>query len=238
MNNLINLVILFKTTYDTPISKEIYDIVKTYIDIQKKTYDNIDSYFIICDNTIDQSILLDDDKIFIKCIENNYESILIKVVIGLNYLRQKDKYTHYFVCNITSIVNIPILLKELDDTPCKAHIAHTHFKQVNYIFPSGAGYLLNKETVITICDFFEKNNYIQDNGLIPEFKLNYPETDDIFLGYFFNKNNIKISILNRLDYIGHNNKSSFNFNKLTTHYRIKGGDIVYMCNKIINMIYS
>jgi hypothetical protein len=185
---------------------------------------NVKSYFILCDNNIDKEIMLDNNLIKVKCIENNWESILIKVIQSFNFfLKNECEYTHIMITNISTFVNIPNLYEKLSEhIKCIAYKGNNYnFKNVSYDFPSGAGYIFTIDLVNFICEFFKKNNFIVNNNLTNIFKQNFPTTDDIFFGYFFYLNNIKICNLDRFDILYSNIEIKY-FNY--SYYRIKTGN--------------
>ena len=202
------LLILYKTT---KLNNTIYDITKLYCN----NFDNIDSYFLIEDSSIDNDIVLEDYVIKVKLENDNWSSLLIKVIKAFEFFSDKN-YTHIMVANISSFINIPLLYKKLSKN-CMAPKSIYMFKNTQYEFPSGAGYIITKNIVDGICDFFKKNNYIINNHFTLDFISNFPTTDDIFFGYYLYINKIIIEDLDRLDILSKPVEIDTNY----SHYRIK-----------------
>ena len=213
MNN--KLLILYKTEKQNNEFGKIYDLINTYAN----NYDNIDSYFIVSDNTIEENYKFNDKIIYIKTINNNWESILIKVIVAFQIFMNSN-YTHIMVTNISTFINIPLIYNALQNIDCLSHIGNNNFNNIYYNFPSGAGYIFSINLVKIICNFFTDNSLINNNILSNYFLNNYPTTDDIFFGYYLKLNNIIISELPRYDITDINNYN-INNNLNFTYYRIK-----------------
>ena len=226
------LLILFKIA---KLNNEIHKISDKYC---SKFKNSIDHYYLYCDETIVNDIeFVDNNIIKMKMKENNWSSILIKVVESFNVFKDKP-YSNIMVSNVSTFLNIPVLLKLIDkNCPCLAYQGYNyHFKGSIYNWPSGAGYIFNMEIVNQICNFFSKNKCIESNKLSNDFCNNYPTTDDIFFGYFFHLNNINIKELHRIDLL-HQNMDINNISKNTPHIRIKTNDFSTDC-KYYRLLYN
>lgn len=203
--------VLFKLTK----FNEIYNLTDKYC---KKF--GIDHYFLYCDETIDEDYLINNNVIKFKMKENNWETLLIKIIKTFNIFKNKG-YEKIMVSNVSTFINFPILLKNIDiNSKCSSCVGKYKFKNVDYNFPSGAGYVIDISIVHNICDFFYDNKYVVNNNLSYEFIENYPTTDDIFFGYYFHINNIEIDCLNRYDIIGNEPILPSNINDFS-HIRVK-----------------
>jgi hypothetical protein len=218
------LIILFKTIN---INNDIYKITNLYCN----KFPNIISYFLLEDNEIQDEIILYNNIIKVKLLSDNWNSLLIKVIKAIEYFLKVD-YTHVMITNISSFINIPVIYNNLT-YDCMAHKGKYIFKNIEYDFPSGAGYILTKKIADEVCNFFIKNNYIINNSFTNEFMLNYPTSDDIFFGYYFYINKIKIKNLDRLDILHENYKFDTNY----SHFRIKTNN-KYIDYKIFNELYN
>jgi hypothetical protein len=215
------VLILFKIG---KLDNEIHKITDKYC---SKFKNSIEYYYLYSDETIVNDIeFVDNNIIKMKIKEDNWSSLLIKVIKAFNIFKDKP-YSNIIVSNVSTFLNIPVLLKLIDkNIPCLSHQGYNYnFKNKIYNFPSGAGYIFNMEIVNQICDFFNKNKFIEYNKLSNNFSNNYPTTDDIFFGYFLHLNNINIKQLDRFDliknYMEINNIPSI---KNTSHIRIKTSD--------------
>lgn len=214
------LLVLYKTAKVGAGYGKMYEYVNTYT----HKFDNVDSYFLICDQNIDNSYEIEGRNFIIKAVENNWETLLVKVLTAFAHFKDAD-YTHIFVCNISTFVNIPYLYSMLDHCPCKAFVGEYKFKDIHYTFPSGAGYLLTIETVRNICDFVGMNEFIINNKFTDNFLVNYPSTDDIFMGYYFNLNNIAVVGIPRIDIGTPTTDDISNITRDISHIRIKSGNL-------------
>ncbi len=196
---------------------EIYEVANLYTE----QYQSVDSYFLFCDENISQNIEISGKIIKFKMLENNWDSLLVKVIEAFKIFRNKE-YTNIMVTNISTFVNIEKIIHLIDENiPAMSNTGYYKFKNIEYEFPSGAGYIFNIETIHKICDFFQQGDYIKDGKLTNNFDNNYPTTDDIFFGYFLKINNINIQKLDRFDILNPNIQiQNFEF----PHYRIKTSD--------------
>ena len=209
------LLILYKTEKQSNNEfGNIYDLTSKYAN----KYDNVDSYFIVSDNTIEENYKIDNNIIYVKIINNNWESILIKVIIAFHIFIDSN-YTHIMVTNVCTFINIPLIYTKLNFSDCLSHIGKYNFNNISYDFPSGAGYIFSFNLVKNICNFFNNNSFINNNNLSDNFINNYPTTDDIFFGYYLKLNNIIINDLPRYD-INNINNYNIDNNLNFTYYRI------------------
>ena len=217
--NTNKILILFKLA---KLNNEIHEITEKYC---TKFKNNIDYYYLYCDETITNDIEFTNNNIIkMKMREDNYSSLLIKVIKSFNIFKDYT-YSNILVCNVSTFLNIPVLLELIDkNIDCLSHQGYNrNFKNTIYNFPSGAGYIFNMKIVNKICDFFTKNKFIEHNKLSQDFCNNYPTTDDIFFGYYFNLNNINIKELNRYN-LTKNNMDINHIPKNIPHIRVRTND--------------
>jgi hypothetical protein len=230
------LLILYKTAV---LNNEIYNLTRLYCN----NFENVTSYFIVCDDTIAQDVLIEDQIIKVKLIEDNWNSILIKVIKSFELFKTQD-YTHVMVSNISTIVNIPIVYQLISthdsNVKCMSVMGDYTFNNIRYNFPSGAGYVFTMDLINAVCNFFDSNTFIVNNKLTSNFLNNFPTTDDIFFGYYLHMNRIKITPIPRLNVIVSdfvlNIKTDLNY----SHYRIKTGnygDDVKFFSHILKSLY-
>jgi hypothetical protein len=208
------LLLIYKTV---DLDNTIYNITKSYCN----NFLNIEAYFLIEDKSIDKDIMLDNNIIRVKVESNNWSSLLIKVIKAFEFF-SNNSYTHIMVANISSFINIPVLYKKLSDD-CMAVKGQYNFNNIEYDFPSGAGYIFPRPVIKGICEFFSKNKYIVGNYITKEFIDNYPSTDDIFFGYYFYINKIKIEDLDRVDFVSEITNIT-NIDTDVSHFRVKTND--------------
>ena len=204
------ILILFKLSQ----LNNLFELTQTYVN----KYEQIDAYFMICDENINEEIKIEKNIIKFKLIDDNWSSLLIRVIKSFNIFKDKD-YSNIIVSNVSTFINIPIMLSKINkDIKCYSYTGYYTFNNIYYEFPSGALYIFNNDLVKDICNFFNINNFIENNNLNNEFKKKYPTTDDIFFGYYLNENNINILKLCRKDLL---NSYDIIDNLNYSHYRIK-----------------
>lgn len=228
--NMNNLLILYKVSN---IENEIYKITKSYCN----SFQNVSSYFVICDNAIDDDIILLENEhiVKVKMINDNWECILIRVIKTMIIFR--NKYTHYMFASISTFINIPVIYNYLStDINCMAFTGQHIYKNITFNFPSGAGYIFNNAFVCHICDWFNQNAYIVNNKLTDNFKKTYPTTDDLFFGYYMYINQIHIYPIDRM------NIHNYPFNKSQiqniSHFRIRSDQIEIIHHELYECIYA
>lgn len=170
----------------------------------------IDIRFLYCDSNISEEYILDGNKIISKCEENYWHSLLVKVLNGLNY-SNVNNYDLTFKTNLSTIINLDRFYDYCNQVKNKKYVYDGIFgKYKDFYFCSGAGYLLDNESVKIIL----KNKHLSNNEW----------TDDIFIGYILNKlNNITPNIgnMSRYDIIKQNQNIDENKVLNSTHIRIK-----------------
>ena len=193
---------------------KLYKIVNKYI----HNFKYCDCYFLLGNPNLETLYKLENHNLWIKTDENYYNALLIKVLIGLQFFSNYD-YTHIFVTNLSTFINIPELYKYcFNNYLCQSYIYHQYYKNQKFYFPSGAGYLLNKRCVMHIINYIKNTKCIENNKITKQLRDNYPQTDDLFIGYYLYKNKIKIKKMNRYDITDIRTKIN---NLRYSHYRIK-----------------
>ena len=228
------LLILYKTAI---VNNDIFNLTLSYCN----KFENVTSYFIYCDETIHQDTVIENQLIRMKVKEDNYQSILVKVIKSFEIFKTQD-YTHIMVTNISTIVNIPHIYNLISTHPptvkCMSVMGEYTFNNIHYNFASGAGYVFTIDLVNAICDFFNRNQFIVNNTLTQRFLTNFPTTDDIFFGYYLHMNRIQIEPISRLNVISSDFDPNLHTLSNYSHYRIKSYyDDVKFFSLIIKSIY-
>jgi len=222
------LVLSHDTTDETFINFET--IWKKKIQSFEKNNTNVDVRFLKCNNSTISSESEKQNEIICLCNENYWNSLLVKVISGFEFFVEND-YDLVFKTNLSTIINIKPFLNYCESVKNKEFVYDGIFSEYqDYLFCSGAGMLLNKNTV----------NIVLSNKKL----INDSWTDDIFIGYVLHKLNNITPIYNgltRLDII----KPNFNvdISKLSdfTHFRFKIRDEhsdIHYSNKIFDLLYS
>ena len=155
------ILILFKLRKPNVLSK----LVEQYAN----KYENVDSYFVMCDPTINENIeLIKEDKLIkVKLIDNNKETLLIKIIEAFTFFKDLE-YTHVLITNISTFINIPALYNEAKNSNSKCMSTDNVYRKIhgNKIqCPAGAGCLFDINTMKKLYYFFKNNNYIINNKL-------------------------------------------------------------------------
>jgi hypothetical protein len=210
--------ILFKShdsrfaEYHNSLYQELENINRFYL----KNIENVDVYYLKANPNLEQDIFYDIETkiIWIRSEENYYGSLKNKVLSSLRYLiNEADKeYKYYFVTNLSTIVNVQSLLKEMvkaTSVNCLAFVGSYIWKGSSYYFPSGAGVIYEKGFLETLLKHEEKI----DHNI-------YPESDDVFFGLLIKEKGLNITPLKRIDLL----KDTCNFTSEifeVSHIRVK-----------------
>lgn len=204
-------------------NNEIYNMTKLYC----HRFQNVDSYFVVCDEKIEQDMVIENRIIKVKKKEDNWNGLLVKVIKAYNVFKTSN-YTHVIVSGVSTIVNIPVMYKLIStcspNVKCMSYLGEYTFKDVSYKFPSGSCWIFTMDLVFSICDFFDRNNFIVDNQLTEEFLNAFPPTDDIFFGYYLHINKTGIKPIARLDATPLDFVFNAHSDKYYSHYKIKSGN--------------
>jgi hypothetical protein len=209
--------------------KKIWDKI---INISENKKLPIDYMFLFSDDNLNVNFVVKKNELFSNCVENYWDSLLIKSINGFEYFLKSD-YDLVFKTNLSTIINLDKFYYVCNTiNTSKRKFIYDGFvgSYDDYKFVSGAGMLLNKNTVDLI---LQHKNEISENW-----------TDDIFFGFILNKtHNIEplYGNLLRYDVIGQNQIINEPLTKLATHIRIKirknNQDILYT-NQIYNILYN
>jgi hypothetical protein len=193
-NNFIN----YKKVWDSQISS-----------LDKSKF-NIEFKFLYSDNTIEENYQIQGNNLITKCNEDYWYSLLLKVMNGFDFFIQND-FDLVFKTNLSTIINFDKFYEYCCQIDNSREFIYdgTIGDYQNYSYCSGAGMLLNKNSV----------NLILNN----KEHLSESWTDDIFIGFILNKlNKIKpCPSLSRFDIIKENQQFSKENILNNTHIRIK-----------------
>jgi hypothetical protein len=193
-NNFIN----YKKVWDNQISN-----------LDKSKF-NIEFKFLYSDNTIEENYQIQGNNLITKCNEDYWYSLLLKVMNGFDFFIQND-FDLVFKTNLSTIINFDKFYEYCCQIDNSREFIYdgTIGDYQNYSYCSGAGMLLNKNSV----------NLILNN----KEHLSESWTDDIFIGFILNKlNKIKpCPSLSRFDIIKENQQFSKENILNNTHIRIK-----------------
>lgn len=203
--------------------KEVWD--KQLIDIKNTNYP-IDIKFLTTDQNIDTNYVIKNNDLISNCEENYWHSLLLKVLNGFDFFI-KNEYDLVFKTNISTIINFKKFYEyclSLDKSR-KFIYDGVIGKYQDYSFCSGAGMLLNKESVNLL---FNKLDIVSDEW-----------TDDIFIGYVLNKlyDIEPCDLLNRFDILHKNTTITNELINSYSHIRIKIRDENYD-KQYTNLVYN
>ena len=191
-------------------------------------HENIKSYFIKYDATLQNNIELINDTIFIKGYESYIPGCLDKTIKSIEYLQKNIEFDFIFRTNMSSVVNLNKLYNLLNNSiECSGIIGDNNGNK----FVSGAGILMNKH----ICKILVNK---KDT-------LNYNVLDDVSLGVFFTNHNINITSLTRFEAYNYEDNVNLITKELILdyyHFRCKSEKnklkTIELMRKIIDIILS
>jgi hypothetical protein len=211
--------------------KKIWDKLIQIINLKKL---NIEVKFLYStgkeSDTNDYTIKNND--LISNCVEDYWHSLLIKVLNGFDYFL-KTEHTFVFKTNLSTVLNIDRFYTEclkISNNNEEYVYRGVIGSQNDFLFCSGAGFLLNRKSVTKI---------VENSNLATK-----EWTDDIFVGFILNKlNRIPVSQenLDRLDILQSNYVPNTDSIKNATHIRIKirNGDMdSKYCDIVYNILYN
>lgn len=226
------LVLIMSHYTENPVFINHKEIWEKIIIISKNKKLPIDFLFLFSDENLNTDFAIKKNELISNCVENYWDSLLIKSMNGFEYFLKSD-YDLVFKTNLSTILNLDNFYHTCNMiSTSKRKFIYDGFVGVydGYKFSSGAGMLLNKNSVELI---LQHKNEISEKW-----------TDDIFFGFILNKkHNIEpfYGNLLRYDIINQNQIIDKSLVKNVTHIRIKvrkdNQDIAYT-NQIYNILYS
>jgi hypothetical protein len=110
----------------------------------------------------EQTEFIGDEFVYLKGVDNSYESASLKQNLGLKYIYDKYNYDYVLVCGTDTYVNIDQLILYLKKTVCGDYIGGgglnpLYFKMdKTYYYHSGAGFILSKKALTCLSPFLDK----------------------------------------------------------------------------------
>lgn len=151
----------------------------------------------------DGETIMKDDKLYVKSSEG-LMNIGYKTIEAFKFINEKYKYDFIFRTNISSYIDIKLLLEYIEDKPKEKFYNGIIGSHENIIFSSGAGYFLTPDLIELVL----KNQNEWNHSFI----------DDVSLGLLLSKHNIyPIGGMDRFDIINNNMFIPNNY----YHYRLK-----------------
>lgn len=189
----------------------------------------IDIKYLYSDELQVESYKVVENKIISNCPENYWYSLLIKFLNGVDFFLKED-YTFVFKTNLSTIVNLEIFYNYCLNIDKNRNFIYDGVVDTyeNYLFCSGAGFLLNRASAKLILDNL---NLVSDKW-----------TDDIFVGFVLNKKHGVIPNgrgLKREDILSINTPIDVLKVKNASHIRIKIRQFDYdsvVAKKIYNIL--
>lgn len=227
-------ILILVMSHDT--NDETFKTFKSIWDKKIQIFENrkisVNVKFLYCSETLKiKDYIVENNNIITNCKEDYWSSLLKKVIYGFEFF-EASNFDFVFKTNLSTIINIEKFLKYCEKKlQNRDYVYDGKFASYeDYLFCSGAGMLLNKNSV---------NLILKNKNLINE-----KWTDDIFIGYVLNKlNKIEPTYngLNRYDIIKENTEINKNLIKSYSHIRIKirekNLDSFY-AKKIYNFLYE
>lgn len=187
--------------------------------------------FLYSDENIKEEYIISDDCLISKCVENYWDSLLIKTINGFDFFISND-FDLVFKTNLSTVLNLENFKNYCLETYKSDRYVYDGLigQYKNFKFVSGAGMLLNKKSV----------NLILNN----KSEVSKDWTDDIFFGYILNnKNNIipTYGELKRYDLIYSGQSIDISQVRSATHIRVKvreGNKDVEFINRVYEILYE
>jgi CRISPR/Cas system CMR-associated protein Cmr5 small subunit len=226
------LILVMSHITDDQVFKTYKEIWDKKVEIIKNNGYPVDILFLYSDNTIEDNYIVKGNNLYTNCIENYWNSLLLKSISGFQYSVNK-KYDLVFKTNLSTMINInrfvDYCLNINNDIKYVYDGSVGSYK--DYQFCSGAGLLLNNNSIGLLLDNIDK--------------ITSEWTDDIFIGYVLNKLNgitPNQGNMNRFNIVEDNYRNlTINDIEGYTHIRIKirsnESDIFYT-NLIFNLLYD
>jgi len=147
--------------------------------------------------------ILKNDKLYVKSPEGLY-NIGYKTIESFKYIKENYKYQYIFRTNISSYIDIKLLLKYIEDKPKENFYNGIVGNHAGIIFSSGAGYFLTPDLIELVL----KNQNEWNHSFI----------DDVSLALLLGNHGIyPIGGMDRFDIINNNMFIPNNY----YHYRLK-----------------
>jgi hypothetical protein len=181
-------------------------IWRSYMHLDRE---HIEAYFIKGSPDLEQPYLIVGDEIWSKTPENYYPGIINKTILSLEAMFPRlDEFDYVLRTNLSSFYYFPKLLEfltTLPSTKCySANIGNWHGP-----FGSGAGFIISTD----LAKILIKHKWVlQDNTSFP---------DDVLIGQFFLKYNIRIIPAPRLDFPSYNAFIKHRNKKLPSHFHFR-----------------
>lgn len=166
----------------------LHDFIEEYIGIYSRNIDiPIDHYYVTAEPNTETHI--EGNKVFVRGVENNWDSTSIKVCLGYRAIPNHEEYTHILVMGMNTVC----LYDKLVDTLCAGDgvdlFAHFVTRSPVGAFPSGMGYMLSKRAMEEFCEHVDKDIYRRGCQYSQWFKSRTPAlTDDYILGVLLKSN--------------------------------------------------
>ncbi len=181
------LLILIIASDNHPAFLELQDIWKSYMNLYPES---VDAYFIKGDPLLDEPYKKSGNVLYTKTVDNYKPGILKKTILSLEAMEKElDSYDFVLRTNLSSVYNIPKLMKFLEQLPSEKCYAARPLLP-SYEVPSeyskipfgwGAGFIISKDLAHLIIK--EKEKLYQRINEIP---------DDVLIGALFYEHKLPI----------------------------------------------
>jgi hypothetical protein len=168
-----------------------WEFYRKMLEVQKKyihDFEEVDSYFIQMRENQNLELIIEDDKIFVKGKEI-YMNIIFKTIKAIEFLFPQKKYDFLVRSNISTIVNIPTLLSNLEKIPQeKIYTGCQHFNNLQWLDHRGG---ISDEKLFGT-SFMGGISIILSSDLVnlmleKKDQIRYDIVDDVAIGIFFNQ---------------------------------------------------
>lgn len=158
-----NIIVLIIASDNTDHYVKMQDIWRIY----RSQHPHIKCYFIKCQEQLEEDVMIENDTIYVKGVENYTPGILIKTIKSIDYLLKNENFDYIYRTNLSSFLN----LNRLYQYALNHQFDYSGVMwQCDKIWVSGAGIFLSKKACETLIDSDLKN------------VLRYDLIDDVAIG--------------------------------------------------------
>lgn len=182
----IKILVLIIASDNHPVYIGFQKIWRSYMHYDKN---HVEAYFIKGDPSLSETYKIQADILWSKTPENVIPGILNKTILSLEaMLPRLEEFDYVLRTNLSSFYIFPRLLRFLDGCPSEKFYCAVQGRLRNLNYGSGSGFLLSRDLVrLMIAN--------------KKFFLNNRSTyDDVVIGQFFQKMNIKLQPHDRVDF--------------------------------------
>lgn len=203
----IKLLVLLIASDDLPVYRELQKIWRSYMHLDPA---HVEAYFMKSNPNLSQEVIVDGDVIWVKSSETIVPGLINKTIKSLNFLLPRfNEFDFILRANLSSFYVFPKLLQFLERLPAKKVYCGSNIGDPR--IGSGCGFIMSPDIAQLLVA--AKRSFI-DNRL---------HNDDVLIGWFMIKHNIRLTPHERIDFYSLNDweRAKNNISTNAFHFRIK-----------------